>query len=138
MTTDELLSAITAELSAIGAATDLGLISQEGERVSAILMIDDRRFCLSLEPKPADMDVSGWLSERPRKLDQDQQLPRARSYDRSAVLPCLPATRAVAQLVKLSPTSIAGESREERRRRVLGNKVNPPEALGPPAAQFAT
>jgi hypothetical protein len=78
MTTDELLSAITAELSAIGAATDLGLISQEGERVSAILMIDDRRFCLSLEPKPADMDVSGWLSEHPRKLDQDQQLPRAR------------------------------------------------------------
>ena len=78
MTTDELLSAITAELSAIGAATDLGLISQEGERVSAILMIDDRRFCLSLEPKPADMDVSGWLSEHPRKPDQDQQLPRAR------------------------------------------------------------
>ena len=62
MTTDELLSAITAELSAIGAATDLGLLSQEGERVSAILMIDDRRFCLSLEPKPADVDVSGWPS----------------------------------------------------------------------------
>ncbi|MGA9009562.1 MAG: hypothetical protein WBE48_18820 [Xanthobacteraceae bacterium] len=60
MTTDELLSAITAELSAIGAATDLGLLSQEGERVSAILMIDDRRFCLSLEPKPADVD--GWPS----------------------------------------------------------------------------
>jgi hypothetical protein len=38
-----------------------------------------------------------------------------------------------AELVKLSPTSIAGDSREERRQRVLGNKVNPPEALGPPA-----
>jgi hypothetical protein len=50
MTTDELLSAITAELSAIGAATDLGLISQDGERASAVLVIDDRRFCLSFEP----------------------------------------------------------------------------------------
>ena len=52
MTTDELLSAITAELSAIGAATDSGLISQDGERVSTVLVIDDRRFCLSLEPAP--------------------------------------------------------------------------------------
>jgi len=59
MTTDELLSAITAELSAIGAATDLGLISQDGKRVSTVLVIDDRRFCLSLEPAQADMDVSG-------------------------------------------------------------------------------
>jgi hypothetical protein len=59
MTTDELLSAITAELSAIGAATDLGLISQDGERVSMVLVIDDRRFCLSLEPAQADMAVSG-------------------------------------------------------------------------------
>ena len=54
MTIDELLSAITAELSAIGAATDLGLKSQDGERVSAVLLIDDRRFCLSLEPAHAD------------------------------------------------------------------------------------
>jgi len=59
VTTDELLSAITAELAAIGAATDLGLISQEGERVSTVLMIDDRRFCLSLEPARAEMDASG-------------------------------------------------------------------------------
>jgi hypothetical protein len=59
MTTDELLSAITAELSAIGAATDLGLISQDGERASTVLKIDDRRFCLSLEPAQADMDASG-------------------------------------------------------------------------------
>jgi hypothetical protein len=59
MTTDELLSAITAELSAIGAATDLGLISQDGKRSSTVLVIDDRRFCLSLEPAPADMDASG-------------------------------------------------------------------------------
>ena len=34
MTISELLAAITAELSAIGAATDLGLVSQDGERVS--------------------------------------------------------------------------------------------------------
>jgi hypothetical protein len=53
-----LLSAITAELSAIGAATDLGLISQDGERVSAVLLIDERRFCLSLEPAQANMDDS--------------------------------------------------------------------------------
>jgi hypothetical protein len=56
MTIDELLSTITAELSAIGAATDLGLISQDGQRVSTVLLIDDRRFCLSLEPAQADMD----------------------------------------------------------------------------------
>jgi hypothetical protein len=59
VTTDELLSAIMAELSAIGAATDLGLISQNGKRASTVLLIDDRRFCLSLEPVQADMDVSG-------------------------------------------------------------------------------
>ncbi len=59
MTIDELLSAITAELSAIGAATDLGLISQDGERVSTVLLIDDRRFCLSLEPAQADLDEPG-------------------------------------------------------------------------------
>jgi hypothetical protein len=53
MTTDEVLSAIAAELSAIGAATDLGLISQDGERASTVLVIDDRRFCLSLEPAQA-------------------------------------------------------------------------------------
>jgi len=50
-----LLTAITAELSAIGAATDLGLISQEGERASTVLVIDERRFCLTIEPAPADM-----------------------------------------------------------------------------------
>ena len=55
MTNDEVLSAITAELSAIGAATDLGLISQDGERVSTVLVIDDRRFCLSLEPAQASV-----------------------------------------------------------------------------------
>jgi hypothetical protein len=55
MTTSELLTAITAELSAIGAATDLGIISQEGERVSTVLMIDERRFCLTIEPAPVDM-----------------------------------------------------------------------------------
>jgi len=53
MTTSELLTAITAELSAIGAATDLGSISQDGERASTVLMIDDRRFCLTVEPAPA-------------------------------------------------------------------------------------
>jgi hypothetical protein len=56
MKTDELLSAITAELSAIGAATDLGLVSQDGERVSTVLTIEDRRFCLSLEPAQANMN----------------------------------------------------------------------------------
>ena len=55
MTTSELLTAITAELSAIGAATDMGIISQEGERVSTVLMIDERRFCLTIEPAPVDM-----------------------------------------------------------------------------------
>ena len=56
MMTDELLSAITAELSAIGAATDLGLISQY-ERVSTVLVTDDRRFCLSLEHEPAQASI---------------------------------------------------------------------------------
>jgi hypothetical protein len=56
MTTNELLSAITAELSAIGAATELGLKSEDGERVSAVLLIDDRRFCLSLEPAQRNLD----------------------------------------------------------------------------------
>jgi hypothetical protein len=56
MTMGELLSAITAELSAVGAASDLGLVSQDGERVSAILTIDDRRLRLSLEPASADID----------------------------------------------------------------------------------
>ena len=53
MTTSELLTAITAELSAIGAAIDLGLLSQDGQRVSTVLMIEDRCFRLSLEPAPA-------------------------------------------------------------------------------------
>lgn len=56
MTMGELLSAITAELSAIGAASELGLVSEEGERVSALLTIDDRRLRLSLEPASADLD----------------------------------------------------------------------------------
>lgn len=54
MTISELLAAITAELSAIGAATDLGLVSQDGERVSTMLTIDDKCFRLSLEPVLAD------------------------------------------------------------------------------------
>jgi hypothetical protein len=33
----------------------LGLISQDGERVSTVLVIDDRRFCLSLEPAQASI-----------------------------------------------------------------------------------
>jgi hypothetical protein len=56
MTSGELLSAIIAELSAVGAATDLGSVSQDGERVSAVLTIDDRRLCLSLEPAAVGMD----------------------------------------------------------------------------------
>ena len=56
MTAEELLSAITAELSAVGAVTDLGLITQDGERVSAVLLIDDCRFRLSLEPAQADIE----------------------------------------------------------------------------------
>jgi hypothetical protein len=56
MTADELLSAITAELTAIGAATDLGIKSQDGERISAILLFEDRQFCLSLEPAHIDTD----------------------------------------------------------------------------------
>jgi hypothetical protein len=39
---------------AIGAATDLGLVSQDGERVSTMLTIDDKCFRLSLEPVLAD------------------------------------------------------------------------------------
>ena len=54
MTISELLAAITAELSAIGAATDLGLVSQDGERVSTMLTIDEKCFRLSLEPVPAN------------------------------------------------------------------------------------
>jgi hypothetical protein len=54
MTISELLAAITAELSAIGAAADLGLVSQDGERVSTVLMIGDRCFRLSIEPPLAD------------------------------------------------------------------------------------
>jgi len=54
MTISELLAAITAELSAIGAATDLGLVSQDGERVSTVLMINDRCFRISIEPALAD------------------------------------------------------------------------------------
>ncbi len=56
MTSGELLNAIIAELSAVGAATDLGSISQDGERVSAVLTIENRRLCLSLEPAMAGMD----------------------------------------------------------------------------------
>jgi len=54
MTISELLAAITAELSAIGAATDLGLVCQDGEKVSTVLMIDERCFRLSIEPALAD------------------------------------------------------------------------------------
>jgi hypothetical protein len=54
MTISELLAAITAELSAIGAVTDLALVSQNGERASTVLMIDDRCFRLSLQPALAD------------------------------------------------------------------------------------
>jgi hypothetical protein len=67
MTTSELLAAITAELSAIGAAIDLGLVSQDGQRVSTVLMIEDRCFHLSLEPAPAALselhpDITGMQS----------------------------------------------------------------------------
>jgi hypothetical protein len=34
----------------------LGLKCRDGERVSAVLLIDDRRFYLSLEPARADLD----------------------------------------------------------------------------------
>ncbi|HUN97791.1 MAG TPA: hypothetical protein VMU69_16360 [Bradyrhizobium sp.] len=50
MTIGELLSAITAELTAVGEATDLSAINQDGDRVSAVLTINDRRIRLSLEP----------------------------------------------------------------------------------------
>lgn len=56
MTIDELLNAITAELTAIGAATDLGSIDQDGDRVSAVLTIEDRRVRLSLEPAEENME----------------------------------------------------------------------------------
>jgi len=55
MTIDELLNAITGELAAIGAATDLGSIDQDGDRVSAILTIEDRRIRVSLEPAQTSM-----------------------------------------------------------------------------------
>ena len=59
MTIDELLNVITAELAAIGAATDLGLMDQDGDRVSAVLTIEDRRVRLSLQPArdSSDRDV---------------------------------------------------------------------------------
>lgn len=50
MTIDALLNVITAELTAIGAATDLSSMDQDGDRVSAVLTIEDRRVRLSLEP----------------------------------------------------------------------------------------
>lgn len=56
MTIDELLKAIAAELTAIGAATDCGSIDQEGDRVSAVLTIEDRRVRLSLEPAQESME----------------------------------------------------------------------------------
>lgn len=56
MTSGELLSAIIAELSAVGAASELGAINQNGERASAVLTIEDRRLCLSLEPAQAVVD----------------------------------------------------------------------------------
>ena len=58
MTIDELLNAIAAELTAIGAATDLGSIDQDGERASAVLTIEDRRVRLSLEPAQDSMEDS--------------------------------------------------------------------------------
>jgi hypothetical protein len=56
MTIDELLNAITAELTAIGAATDVGSIDGDGDRVSAVLTIEDRRVRLSLEPAQESME----------------------------------------------------------------------------------
>jgi hypothetical protein len=56
MTIDELLNAITAELTAIGAATNLGSIDQDGNRVSALLTIEDRRVRLSIEPAQDSME----------------------------------------------------------------------------------
>lgn len=55
MTIDKLLNAITAELTAIGAATDLSSIDQDGDRVSAVLTIEDCRVRLSLEPAEENM-----------------------------------------------------------------------------------
>jgi hypothetical protein len=57
MSIDELLNAITAELTAIGAATDLGATEQHGDRVSAVLTIEDRRVRLSLEPAQESLEV---------------------------------------------------------------------------------
>jgi hypothetical protein len=56
MTIDELLNAITAKLTAIGAATDVGSIGEDGDRVSTILTIEDRRVRLSLEPARENTD----------------------------------------------------------------------------------
>jgi len=55
VTIDELLNAITAELTAMGAVTDLGSIDQDGDRVSAVLTIENRRVRLSLEPAQTSM-----------------------------------------------------------------------------------
>lgn len=57
MTIGELLSAITAELAAVGDATDLSAINQDGDRVSAILTIADRRIRLSLEPAQESIEA---------------------------------------------------------------------------------
>jgi hypothetical protein len=57
MTIHELLNAITAELTAIGAATDLGATDQNGDRVSAVLTIENRRLRLSLEPAEENMEA---------------------------------------------------------------------------------
>lgn len=71
MTTDEVLSAITAELSAIGAATDLGSVIRDGDRVATVFMIDDRRFCPSFEPAQANMDGSATVATgRAGRADQ--------------------------------------------------------------------
>lgn len=56
MTIHELLNAITTELTAIGAATDLGAMDQDGNRVSAVLTIEDTRVRLSLEPAQMSME----------------------------------------------------------------------------------
>lgn len=63
MTIDELLNVITAELTAIGAATDLGSMDQDGDRVSAVLTIEDRRVRLSLEPARESSDPNVGISD---------------------------------------------------------------------------
>jgi hypothetical protein len=63
MTIPELLNAITAELTAIGAATDLDLIEHDGDRASAFLTIEGRVVRLSLEP--AEGNIEDWLVEDP-------------------------------------------------------------------------